>query len=209
METGHPLSGELGLLPVGHGPVAFGLLVVTGGTQGDRRLHGVPGLAFVVVRRAALDAGCAPPRGVYLDLRNACRHQDARGTAFTPAIPAFYALRESLAELAEQGGWRVRRAQYARLAERVREGLARAGVSAYLPPESSSVVLRSYHLPKGVRYADLHDGLKARGFVIYAGQGGLVEDLFRISTMGEIRDGDLDRLLAAFEEVALDHPPAK
>ncbi|HKR38563.1 MAG TPA: 2-aminoethylphosphonate aminotransferase, partial [Paraburkholderia sp.] len=47
----------------------------------------------------------------------------------------------------------------------------------------------------------LHDALKARGFVIYAGQGGLSAELFRISTMGDIHAADVERLLAAFDEV--------
>ncbi|MFP3617205.1 2-aminoethylphosphonate aminotransferase, partial [Paraburkholderia sp. SIMBA_050] len=47
----------------------------------------------------------------------------------------------------------------------------------------------------------LHDGLKARGFVIYAGQGGLSKELFRISTMGAIQAADVDRLLDGFTEL--------
>lgn len=47
-------------------------------------------------------------------------------------------------------------------------------------------------------YETLHDGLKARGFVIYAGQGGLSKELFRISTMGAIQAADVDRLLEGF-----------
>ena len=45
------------------------------------------------------------------------------------------------------------------------------------------------------------DGLKARGFVIYAGQGGLSSQLFRISTMGALTAADMHRLLAGFREL--------
>jgi 2-aminoethylphosphonate-pyruvate transaminase len=41
----------------------------------------------------------------------------------------------------------------------------------------------------------LHDALKARGFVIYAGQGNLSQKLFRISTMGDVSETDIARLL--------------
>jgi 2-aminoethylphosphonate-pyruvate transaminase len=47
----------------------------------------------------------------------------------------------------------------------------------------------------------LHDSLKARGFVIYAGQGNLATRLFRISTMGDVSAADIDRLLECFAEV--------
>ena len=43
--------------------------------------------------------------------------------------------------------------------------------------------------------------LKQWGFVIYAGQGDLAAQLFRISTMGDITDYDMERLLAAIESV--------
>jgi 2-aminoethylphosphonate-pyruvate transaminase len=74
-------------------------------------------------------------------------------------------------------------------------------MSLVLPEGASSVVLRAYRLPKGVTYETLHDGLKARGFVIYAGQGGLSKELFRISTMGAIQAADVDRLLDGFTEL--------
>jgi 2-aminoethylphosphonate-pyruvate transaminase len=56
-------------------------------------------------------------------------------------------------------------------------------------------------LPAGIAYPQLHDALKARGFVIYAGQGGLSAELFRISTMGNIHAADIDRLLQGFTEL--------
>jgi len=50
-------------------------------------------------------------------------------------------------------------------------------------------------------YNQLHDGLKQQGFVIYAGQGKLAAQLFRISTMGEISDYDMARLEQALRLV--------
>jgi 2-aminoethylphosphonate-pyruvate transaminase len=38
--------------------------------------------------------------------------------------------------------------------------------------------------------------------VIYAGQGGLSKELFRISTMGDIHAADVERLLASFDAIA-------
>jgi len=48
-------------------------------------------------------------------------------------------------------------------------------------------------------YPELHDRLKADGFVIYAGQGALSSDIFRVSVMGDLHEGDVDRLILAFE----------
>lgn len=162
----------------------------------NKCLHGVPGAAFVIVRRRALAS--AASRTYYLDLGRLAKLQDARNTPFTPSVHAYYALVEALREFDEAGGWRARHVRYAALAEQVRAGLAARGMPPVLPEGESSVVLRAYRLPAGVTYEQLHDGLKARGFVIYAGQGGLSSALFRISTMGAIAAADVDRLLDGF-----------
>jgi 2-aminoethylphosphonate-pyruvate transaminase len=47
-------------------------------------------------------------------------------------------------------------------------------------------------------YSVLHDVLKARGFVIYAGQGDLSKTLFRISTMGNLAAQDMQCLVDCF-----------
>jgi 2-aminoethylphosphonate-pyruvate transaminase len=170
--------------------------LVAAAATANKCLHGVPGAAFVIARRDVLAQ--AASRTYYLDLKRLQRMQEARGTPFTPAVHAYYALREALREFAERGGRAARYRRYAALAERVRDGLTGLGVAAVLPPEHSSVVLRSYRLPPALQYAQLHDALKTDGFVIYAGQGELAKTLFRISTMGELSDADIERLIASF-----------
>ncbi|AOK26688.1 2-aminoethylphosphonate aminotransferase [Burkholderia ubonensis] len=162
----------------------------------NKCLHGVPGAAFVIVRRSALAQ--AASRTYYLDLGRLAKLQDQRNTPFTPSVHAYYALVEALREFDEAGGWRARHARYKALADQAQAGLAARGMPLVLPEGASSVVLRAYRLPQGVTYEQLHDGLKARGFVIYAGQGGLSKELFRISTMGAIEAADVERLLGGF-----------
>ncbi|KVW35374.1 2-aminoethylphosphonate aminotransferase [Burkholderia ubonensis] len=162
----------------------------------NKCLHGVPGAAFVIVRRSALAQ--AASRTYYLDLGRLAKLQDQRNTPFTPSVHAYYALVEALREFDEAGGWRARHARYKALADQAQAGLAARGMPLVLPEGASSVVLRAYRLPQGVTYEQLHDGLKARGFVIYAGQGGLSKELFRMSTMGAIEAADVERLLDGF-----------
>ncbi|RQR26119.1 2-aminoethylphosphonate aminotransferase [Burkholderia sp. Bp9143] len=165
----------------------------------NKCLHGVPGAAFVIVRRSAL--AMAASRTYYLDLGRLAKLQDQRNTPFTPSVHAYYALVEALREFDEAGGWRARHAHYKALADQAQAGLAARGMPLVLPEGASSVVLRAYRLPQGVTYETLHDGLKTRGFVIYAGQGGLSKELFRISTMGAIQAADVERLLEGFTEL--------
>ena len=165
----------------------------------NKCLHGVPGAAFVIVRRDALAR--AASRTFYLDLARLARLQDQRNTPFTPSVQAYYALVEALREFEEEGGRSARHARYAALSEQVRAGLEACGIASVLPADESSVVLRAYRLPANLSYTQLHDRLKARGFVIYAGQGALAAELFRISTMGNIHAADVERLLQGFSQL--------
>jgi len=167
----------------------------------NKCLHGIPGLCFVQMRHAAMESAATPARSLTLDLALWDRHQQERSTPFTPPVNALLALDCALGELESAGGWTGRQAHYQQLADQVAGQLAAAGVEPLLRADASSCVLRAYRLPKGCGYGRIHDGLKQRGFVIYAGQGNLSTEIFRISTMGDISHYDMERLLAALQEV--------
>jgi len=73
-------------------------------------------------------------------------------------------------------------------------------LSGVVSPPTSLAVSTFYTLPAGTTYTELHDALKAEGFVIYAGQGDLSKTLFRISTMGAVTGADISRLLKCFAQ---------
>lgn len=159
----------------------------------NKCLHGVPGISFVIVRRALLAA--SRPRGVYFNLATYAAAQDANTTPFTQSVQACYALEEALAEFEDEGGWLARRERYRGFSALVRDGLAALGVEPLLDPGESSCVLSSFRLPHGVTYGTLHDALKADGITIYAGPGDLAKTMFRIAVMGAITADDLHRML--------------
>jgi 2-aminoethylphosphonate-pyruvate transaminase len=166
----------------------------------NKCLHGVPGLAFVLVARSALDA----PSGatsVYLDLHRYAAEQARDVFPFTPAVHALFALDEALRELDEEGGMPARRARYSALSRRLRDGLSELGIRMLLDPAESSSTLTSFHVPAGVRYEELHDSLKAAGFVIYAGQGKLRGGVFRVAVMGDLTASDIDRVVVEVARV--------
>jgi len=166
----------------------------------NKCLHGIPGLAMVLCRSTALKQDIRP-RTLSLNLASWAAHQERQSTPFTPAVNAMLGLAQALKELKKQGGWEARRRRYRQLASEVACTLKELHVEPWLSADESSCVLRSYHLPDGLTYNELHDGLKQHGFVIYAGQGELAEQLFRISTMGEISNYDMARLEQAFQSV--------
>ena len=56
-------------------------------------------------------------------------------------------------------------------------------------------------VPPHVPYARLHDELKSRGFVIYAGQGPYEGRMFRIAVMGDLGTTDMDELAASLTAI--------
>jgi 2-aminoethylphosphonate-pyruvate transaminase len=165
----------------------------------NKCLHGVPGTAFVIVRRDELIKD--NPRTLYLDLASYLKQQDSGGTPYTQSVQTFYALAEALLELEEEGGWTARQQNYWRRMAIVRDGLEALGIKALMEKDECSCVLNAFHLPNGMSYETLHDLLKETGFVIYAGQGGLAKSIFRVSCMGAISDEDMDRFVEVVGEI--------
>jgi 2-aminoethylphosphonate-pyruvate transaminase len=173
------------------------LVVGTGG----KCIQGFPGLAFVLVREAVVPRLLAHPRrSVYLSLAGYWEAQRRNTVPFTPAVQVAYALDEALAELLEEGVAN-RIARYAAAAALLREGFARLGLEAIVPPARRSNTITALRLPPGRSYASIHDGLKRRGFVVYEGQGRLRDAIFRVANMGHLRRADFERCLDALGEV--------
>jgi len=167
-------------------------------SSANKCLQGVPGVSFVLARRSALEAlrGRAP-RSVYLDLHSHFATQEQDNTPFTPAVQVLHAMEQALAELAQEGLSR-RVARYAENARVLRDGLGRLGLEILVAPEGRSNILTTFRLPSGVAYDALHDTLKRRGYIIYAGQGDLRTYAFRVANMGTLTPRDMTGVVRAF-----------
>jgi 2-aminoethylphosphonate-pyruvate transaminase len=167
----------------------------------NKCIQGIPGMSFVLVRDAVMERLAANPRrSLYLSLPVYHEAQALQSTPFTPAVQAAYALDEALAELLEEGV-DARIARYAAAAAFLRAGFERLGLVCVLPRELRSNSITSLWLPPGRTYAQLHDGLKARNFVVYEGQGSLQREIFRVANMGHLVREDFERFLTALEAV--------
>jgi 2-aminoethylphosphonate-pyruvate transaminase len=140
-----------------------------------------------------------PPRSVYLDLYQHWVHQEADNTPFTPAVQVLHAMEQALVELEREGVAR-RVARYAENARLLRAGMAALGFEPLVPAPARSHVLTTFRLPPGVSYEALHDAMKRRGYIIYAGQGELRTYAFRVANMGTLTSEDMRRVVAAFAE---------
>jgi 2-aminoethylphosphonate-pyruvate transaminase len=167
----------------------------------NKCIQGLPGVSFVLVKNTDMARMQAlPPRTLYLHLPMLYAHQQRESTPFTPAIQAMYAFDEALQELLEEGVPQ-RIARYRMAASQLREGFTSLGLKYLLPPDLQSNTITSLELPSGFTYEVLHDALKARGYVIYAGQGDLAARIFRIANMGDLTGDQLRGFLTALREV--------
>jgi 2-aminoethylphosphonate-pyruvate transaminase len=173
----------------------------------NKCLQGLPGAAFVYVSPAGLERLAeVPPTSVYLDLGAYLQGEDRGSVPFTPAIPALAALDAALDELFVVGPAEHRR-RYAERAATLDAVLAGLGLEPIVAPEHRSRTVRSVPLPASLDYQPLHDELKRHGYVIYAGQGPLAKEIFRVCCMGTLEPAVLEafghRLGAAIERQAV------
>lgn len=176
-------------------------MYVVAGTAG-KCIQGFPGVSFALVRKGFMErAQKYPKRSWYLSLANYYEAQTRGSVPFTPAIPIYRAFREALDELLEEGvANRIER--YRSMAMKIRHRMDALGITPLLTSaEHRANSLTAYYLPEGLSYESLHNRLKERGYIIYAGQGDLESKIFRIANMGALTEQDFDGFLDAFEEV--------
>lgn len=159
----------------------------------NKCIHGVPGIAFVVVRKDVFAARTTGATSVYLDLFRYQKEQEKGFSPFTQSVQAMYALDEALSELADQGGAEARQKLYASRSKAVRDSLLAMGIETFLgDPAIYGTTLTSFRLPQNLPYEKLHKSMKDNGFIIYAGQGPFQGQLFRIAVMGDLSSADLE-----------------
>jgi 2-aminoethylphosphonate-pyruvate transaminase len=166
----------------------------------NKCLQGMPGLSFVVARRSELEKLAAiPPRSVYLNLYQQWKAEESDNTPFTPAIQVFFALQQAIDETRAEG-LENRHHRYRACAQVLRSGLAELGLEPVVAEEWRSNTLTTFPLPEGVTYEALHDAMKRRGYVIYAGQGDLKKWAFRIANLGTLTPEDMRGVVSALRE---------
>lgn len=167
----------------------------------NKCLHGLPGAAFVLISPAG-QARIAevPPRTLYFDLMGYLKAQQKRTVPFTPAIPAVYGLDAALDELLDEG-LAARQMLYESRMAALDRAMGALGYEARVAPEHRSACVRSFPLPEGFTYDVLHDRLRERGYVIYAGLGDAAKTTFRVCALGAMTVEAMEGFVAALSEV--------
>lgn len=172
-------------------------------SSANKCIQGVPGFAFVIARRRALESTAGYARSLSLDLYDQWREMETHGGKwrYTSPTHVVLAFEQALAELAAEGGVGARCARYTDNQARLVDGMAALGVEALLPRALQSPIITSFVYPHaGFDFRRFYMAMKQRGFVLYPGKVSQAET-FRIGTIGHMFVADIERLLVAAADV--------
>lgn len=158
----------------------------------NKGLHSHPNLTMALVRDDLLEEmKSIPPRAPSLELRKAYEAQAKGGHPYTIDPMSVLQVEAALAALADEGGVTGRHATYLRRAELLRNGYEKLGLRvARWEGQPLASIGTALHIPTGRTYDQMADRLakevvEGHLFEIYAAQGKLSNELFRIFHMGD------------------------
>ncbi|PSC03624.1 2-aminoethylphosphonate--pyruvate transaminase [Alsobacter soli] len=169
----------------------------------NKCIEGVPGLGFVVARKADLAATEGNATTLVLDLHDQWRNFEKTGQyRFTPPIHVIVSFHQALTEFWAEGGQPGRGGRYAANCRTLVEGMRALGFETLLPDDLQAPIIVTFHMPTDRRFVfqSFYDKLKDRGFVIYPGKL-TVADSFRIGCIGRLNTDHMNQALDAVREV--------
>jgi 2-aminoethylphosphonate-pyruvate transaminase len=188
-----------GALPVDAREIPFDALAASA----NKCLEGVPGMAFVIARQAALEACAGNAPTLSFDLLD--QYQAMEKTAqwrFTPPTHVIAALAAAIDAHEAEGGVAGRGARYRGNCRILVEGMRALGFETLLPDALQAPIIVTFHMPSDPRFRfdAFYDGLRERGYVIYPGKL-TVADSFRIGCIGQLHEAEMRGALAAVKAV--------
>lgn len=172
-------------------------------SSSNKCIEGVPGFAFVICKKSALEKCKGQARSLSLDLYEQWAGLEANGQfRFTPPTLSILAFRQAMKELAAEGGVPAREKRYKTNKVTLDTGMAELGFKQYLQPEIQGHIITSFLYPESpnFNFERFYQKLNDRGLVIYPGKLGKI-DAFRIGNIGQIFPEDVKGLVKAIQEV--------
>jgi 2-aminoethylphosphonate-pyruvate transaminase len=165
-------------------------------------LEGVPGMGFVFIRKAVLQACEGRSLSLAMDLFDQYTYMEKTGQwRFTPPTHVVAALAEAIAQFEEEGGQPARLARYVQNYETLMRGMTALGFKPFLDPAVQAPIIVTFHAPQipGYEFKAFYAAVRARGFLLYPGKLTQMET-FRIGCIGAI---DAHEMTKAVHAIAL------
>ena len=189
---------SFGALPIDAREIRFDALVAASG----KCLEGVPGMGFVLLRKAVLEGCAGHSLSLAMDLHDQHAYMKKTGQwRFTPPTHVVVALAEAIAQFEEEGGQPARLARYRDNCATLVDGMQALGLKPFLRPEHQAPIIVTFHAPAHPAYdfRRFYDAAKARGFMLYPGKLTQLET-FRVGCIGAIGRLEMQQAVAAVGE---------
>ncbi|MFM7704233.1 MAG: 2-aminoethylphosphonate--pyruvate transaminase, partial [Rubrivivax sp.] len=182
-------------LPIDARQVRFDALIAASG----KCLEGVPGMGFVFLRQAILEACAGNSQSLAMDLHDQHVYMGKTGQwRFTPPTHVVVALAEAIEQFVEEGGQSARLARYTDNCRELVQGMAALGFKPFLDAAVQAPIIVTFHAPAHPAYdfKRFYEGAKARGFILYPGKLTQIET-FRVGCIGAIGRNEMRQAVAA------------
>jgi 2-aminoethylphosphonate-pyruvate transaminase len=169
----------------------------------NKCIEGVPGLGFVIARRAAIEQTQGNATTLTLDLHDQWKNFEKTGQyRFTPPIHVIVSFHQALVEFFAEGGQPGRGKRYAENCRVLIEGMRALGFEPLLPDHLQAPIIVTFRMPADPKFQfqAFYDALKERGYVIYPGKL-TVADSFRIGCIGRLYPEHMHGALAAIRDI--------
>ena len=151
-------------------------------------LEGVPGMGFVLARRALLEKAEGNAHSLAMDLYDQWAYmQKTTQWRYTPPTHVVAAFDEAIRQYLEEGGLAARGARYAKNCRELIAGMQSLGFRPFLPAAVQAPIIVTFHAPAdpGYDFKRFYAEVKKRGYILYPGKLTQLET-FRVGCMGQL-----------------------
>ncbi len=162
-------------------------------------LEGVPGMGFVFIRKAVLEACAGRSQSLAMDLYDQYQYMEKTTQwRFTPPTHVVVALHEAIAQFEAEGGQPARLARYTQNYTTLVDGMAALGFKPFLDPAIQAPIIVTFHAPADAKYdfKTFYAAARARGFILYPGKLTTIET-FRVGCIGAIGRLEMEQAVHA------------
>jgi len=191
-----------GAIPIDARTLRFDALIAASG----KCLEGVPGMGFVIARRAVLQNSAGNSASLAMDLLDQWQYMQKTGQwRFTPPTHVLAALRAAVDDYLKQGGQPARLARYTDNCAALVSGMRALGFRTFLPDALQAPIIVTFYSPADPKYdfTQFYQRVRERGFILYPGKLTAV-DTFRVGCIGAIGADVLRQAVAAVAAVLRD-----
>ena len=182
--------------------IAFDALVASS----NKCLEGVPGLAFCIARKAALEGAKGNSPSLSLDLHDQWIAMENNGQwRFTPPVQVIAAFSQALDEFDAEGGVAGRGGRYEENCRLLIGGMRDLGFETLLPEALQAPIIVTFRMPSDPHFdfQVFYERLRDKGYVIYPGKLTVAES-FRIGCIGKLGPEQMRGALGAVRETLSD-----